>query len=168
MASVTVEITRLDLMRFNLHTFLSVRRLWPTFAIVGASVIGYVFIRHGVPNSPWNWFALILAVVGGATGAVLVGFLVSSLWVLIASSSAPGILGIHHYTFRDDGLLEQSSANETLIKWQGARSVRHTSAFLFIEVAPLLAHLIPRRHFDSDAHYQQFLERAKMLERRVA
>jgi hypothetical protein len=163
MASVTVEITRLDLIRCNLQTLLSVRRLWSTFALVGALVVGYVLIRHGVPTTPWNWFVLFLATIGGAAGAVLVGFFVSSLWILIVSSSAPGVLGVHRYTFRDDGLFEQTSANETLLKWQGARSVHPMPAFLVIEVTHALVHLLPRRHFTSDEHYQRFSERAKML-----
>jgi hypothetical protein len=114
-------------------------------------------------TTPWNWFALSLAAVGGATGAVLVGFIVSSVSVLIVSSAAPGLLGIHRYTFRDDGLLEQTSGNETLIKWQSARSVQPMSGFLVIEVALGPVRLLPRRHFDSDEHYQHFSERAKML-----
>jgi hypothetical protein len=57
---------------------------------------------------------------------------------------------------REDGLLEVTTANETLTKWGGATALYRRDRFLCIKVAPGLHHVIPRRFFQSEQEFEAF------------
>jgi hypothetical protein len=168
MSNVSVNLSRGDLVSLNVRSFLTLRQILPTLIVVSALVVAFIGFTRGLPTTPWNWFALALAASGGAIGALLVGFLLSIGWIFFAASKAPGILGLHEYAFLEDGLVERTQANETLIKWNCAQSVICTDRHLEIEIAPGLIHLLPRRAFADDTHYAAFCEKAKMLARKHA
>lgn len=168
MSTVTVNLTRRDLIEISLRSLLTMRHAGRTFVVVCSLVAVYIFYTRGVPTSSWNWFALLVAGVGGAIGALAIGFCMSVLGVLMFSGKAPGVLGLHEYTFVEDGLLEKTDANETLIKWKGAHAVTHTASCLQIEIMPGLMHIVPRRAFPDEHRYAEFCEKAVLLARKHA
>ena len=167
MSTVIVEVTRSDLIAFTARWQTSWRRAWQTFSVVFLLVAAFVIYKFGIPQTPRNWFALFAASVGGGIGALVFGLLFGMLGVLLYASKMPGMLGRHEYTFVPDGLLEKTDANETLIKWGGARSLVRTDAFVQIEIAPGFAHILPRRAFDDHALFEQFCSTAEQLVRRT-
>lgn len=163
MTSVTVTVTRTDLAALNLRTFVGFRRTWLTVLIVLLLVVAVAVYGSGVPSTTRDWFVLVLGGLIGGLAAHCVGLILSLLWVALMSGRAPGVLGTHEYVFTDEGLVERTSANETLMKWGGVRAVRRNPHLLQIEVAPGLFHLIPRRAFANESDYEVFCEQAQRL-----
>ena len=163
MSVVHVDLTRSDLV--SLHIRLSIRHkstwiYWLVVAVLIAAVIAY---QKGVPTTPRNWMAMLVAVVVGSSAAIAVGFVLSTMSIIFMSKQSNGILGRHTYTIRDDGLLEQTRANETLVKWGGAVGLRRTRDLLLIEVGPALFHVIPRRSFENDSDFEAFWRAVQRL-----
>jgi hypothetical protein len=167
-STVIVILTRSDLLAFTARWLTRWPRIWPTFLVVFLLVAAFVTYKHGIPQTPRNWLALLAAGLGGGIGALVFGLLLGMLGVVLHASKMPGMLGRHEYTFVSDGLLEKTDANETLIKWGGARSLIRTDAFVQIEIAPGFVHILPRRAFDDHAVFEQFCNTAKQLVRRNA
>lgn len=163
MTTVNVDITRGDLVRFTIRMVPRVRSNWITWLVVAAGIVFYVVLRNGWPTNSRQWAVLSVAAIVGASAAILVGLLLSLLTILFRSNVHNGILGRHEFTFNDQGLVEHTSANETLIKWGGVASVERTSDYIHIFVAPCIAHLIPRRSFATLEHYEEFWNHAQRL-----
>jgi hypothetical protein len=164
-STVVVDLTRSDLLAFTTRWLTGWPRIWPTFTIMFLLVAAYVSYKHGIPQTPQNWLALFAAGLGGGSGALVFGLLFGMLGVVLQASKMPGMLGRHEYTFVADGLLERTDANETLIKWGGAHSLVRTDAFVQIEIAPGLAHILPRRAFNDHIVFEQFCSTAERLVR---
>ena len=163
MTPVMVTVTRSDLIALSLRYSLDIRRAWRSLAVISALVAAYVVYESGVPSALRTWLFVIAIALLGALVALLCGVVVGLLAVEFLARKAPGVLGAHEYTFTDRGLFEKTSANETLIKWGGVRSVRHHARFLEIEVTPGTLHVIPRRAFATDGDYKAFCEHAERL-----
>ena len=168
MTTIIVDLTRSDLMAFTARWLTGWRRIWPKLLVMFLLVAAYVIYKDGIPQTPRNWLALLVGGVGGGIGALLVGLLFGMLGVVLHASKMPGILGRHEYSFVPDGLLEKTDANETLIKWGGARSLVRTDTLVQIEIAPGIVHILPRRAFDDLALFEEFCSTAKQLVRRNA
>lgn len=163
MAAVNVDITRMDLVRFTIRMAPRVRSNWITWLVVAMGIVAYVVVRNGWPATSRQWAVLVFAALVGASAAILAGLLISLLTVILRSNVHNGILGPHEFTFDERGLVERTTANETLIKWGGVASVERTSDYIHIFVAPCIAHLIPRRSFSSVEHYEEFWRDAQRL-----
>lgn len=163
MAAVKVDIMRMDLVRFTIRMIPHVRSNWVMWLIVATGIVAYVVLRNGWPATSKQYAILVFAAIIGASAAILVGLIMSLLTVLFRSNVYNGILGAHEFTFDDRGLTERTSANETLIKWGGVASVERTSDYIYIFVAPCIAHLIPRRSFPTVEHYEEFWRHAQRL-----
>ncbi len=163
MSTVIVELGRRDLVALNRRWLTDWRRIWPTFCFVFVVVTGFLLYMNGVPGTLRNWFALLAGGIGGAAGALVVGFLFSLLGIALHAGKVPGLLGRHEFSFVADGLLEKTAANETVTKWGGAVALVRTDHFLQIEVAPGLAHIVLRRAFPDQSAYNDFCDRALRL-----
>jgi hypothetical protein len=160
---VKVHLTRWDLVAFNLLLTPRLRSTWIVCATIGLILVLLLVVSRGVPTSGVEWLAIAIGAAVGATAFLGVGFLISIVFVLSTSSASNGILGEHTYSFEADGLREQTSANDTLIKWGGARDVRRLGAFVLINISPALYHVIPRRCFASSNEYDEFWAKAQRL-----
>jgi len=163
MTPVTVTVTQSDLVALSLRYSLDIRRGWRVLAVIFVLIVAYLAYRNGVPSTPRNWIIVIAIGLLGALAAQLGTVVVGLLSVTFLARKAPGVLGAHEYTFTDKGLFERTTANETLIKWGGVRSVRRHAGLLEIEVGPGTFHVIPRRAFASDNDYTVFCEHAERL-----
>jgi hypothetical protein len=168
MSAVTAEITRADLARFALRMFPRVRSNWVMWFVVAVGVGAYVVIKNGVPVTSRQWAALAAASTIGASAALLIGVLLSLLTIWLSSGVHNGVLGKHDFSFTDGGLVERTTANETLIKWGGVTAVERGGGYIYIFVAACLAHLIPRRSFRTDEQYEEFWRHAQKLVRKNA
>jgi hypothetical protein len=168
MTAVIAEITRADLARFALRMFPRVWSNWIMWFVVAIGIVAYVVFKHGVPVTTRQWTALAMASIVGASAALLVGLLLSLLAIWLGSDVHNGVLGKHDFLFTDRGLIERTIANETLIKWGGVTSVERGGGYIYVFVAPSLAHLIPRRSFSTDEQYEEFWRDAQKLVREDA
>jgi hypothetical protein len=163
MTPVTVTVTHSDLVALSLRYSLDVRRGWWVLAVVSVLVGVYFAYQTGVPSTPRAWLIVIAIGLLGALAAQVGTVVVGLVSVAFLARKIPGVLGAHEYTFTDRGLFERTTANETLIKWGGVRSVRRHAGLLEIEVSPAAFHLIPRRAFASDNDYIAFCQHAERL-----
>ena len=82
----------------------------------------------------------------------------SCLTSVATAARQPGILGLHDYEIREDGLLEKTDVNESLSRWAGIQSVKETRSHLLIWQSPGLIHVIPRRSFADPGACRRFAE----------
>lgn len=161
--TVNVDIARADLVRFTIKMIPRIRSNWITWLLVATGIVVYVVARNGWSLTSRQWMVLAVAATVGASAAILIGVLLSLLAILFRSNVHNGVLGPHQFTFDERGLLERTAANETLIKWGGVTSVDKTNDYIYIFVAPCIAHLIPRRSFATTEHYEEFWRHAQRL-----
>jgi hypothetical protein len=156
MTTVSVMIERRDLVRLTTHNLVRARGNQMLFAIlaiaIGATIIG----RRGLPDSMAEGVAQLVTFVVFWGAAVLLALAISQLCIFLYSSQQNGVLGLHSYTLRDDGLLEVTAANETLLRWGGAIDLRRSEEYLWLQVSPGLFHVFPRRCFESQDSFEQF------------
>ncbi len=160
---ITVNITMGDLIRFNAVEFARPRRLLAYLAAIALMIGAFLIAKHGWPQSSRNWFALAAGMLGGGIGGMLLMLLYGTLTIFFMASRIPGLLGRHDYEFTENGLIEHTSVNETLIKWGGARALHKNDVRLLIELGPGMAHIIPRRSFQSSIEFDAFAQRAERL-----
>ncbi len=65
----------------------------------------------------------------------------------VPKSEDNGVLGHHKIVISDSGLLETTNVNETSHSWKGVDRVEQNQNYIFIYVAPQVAHVIPKRFF---------------------
>ena len=92
---------------------------------------------------------------------MLSGIIISMVFILTTSSKSNGILGEHEYEITSEGLLEKTKANEGLSKWSGIQEVRKAGSFILFRISGYLFHIIPKRSFESDEEFYEFLGMAK-------
>jgi hypothetical protein len=101
-------------------------------------------------------------VIGVIIGVGLALILFCGLQLLVNAIMAfgrphKGLLGSHTLVLNDEGLIERTEYNETLHRWKGLHKVRDTASYLYIYVAEMNYHLIPKRSFSSLAEQHNFL-----------
>jgi YcxB-like protein len=57
---------------------------------------------------------------------------------------------------RDDGLFEKTSANEMLTRWGAIHAIQCGRSTIYVEVAPGVFHIIPRKAFPDEAAYREY------------
>lgn len=119
----------------------------------------------GVPHTASHLLALLLLMAAVSGFSLGIGFIFGLASGLLAAKRASGILGEHVYAIQSDGLREQTSVNDTLLKWGGVQELIRTSAFLLIRTGPALFHILPRRSFGSTDEYNTFWRAIQPLKR---
>ncbi len=156
MATIHVDVTRADLARMTIGLSIRHRSTYITWLVLAMIVIALVIVWKGLPQNLSSWVDLLLSASIGATAGILVSFLFCLTSILFMTSKSVGVLGRHTYEVRDDGLLETTVANETLIKWGGAQDLRRTRHYLMIGVTTMLYHVIPTRSFSNEIACENF------------
>jgi hypothetical protein len=140
---------------------------------------------------PWLMGFLLLMMIpmavrdGGSSPVIVVGTIVSillwamSFWLgrskgivfVIAptkkSLERAGVFEEQVLVLDLDELKMFSDRGATVSFWQSVDSVDATSEHLFIYTAPTRACVVPRRAFESDRDFQEFVDRAKHLHQRA-
>ncbi len=161
---VTVHLTLLDLFRFNLAIL--PRSSWGRLSLGAYLGFGIVtgFAIVGVPAT----FREVLAWLLAAAAVTMVGLIVFCVFLVpffFLSSRTPGLLGEHVFTIKHEGLREETSANDTLIRWGGAHDLHRTDGFILIGTSPVMFHVLPRRSFASQAAFEAFWAAIQPLKR---
>jgi len=156
MSSVTVDLSRWDLARLSAFAFRKSTVVRWILIALGVFVITNLLTTRGVPGTVIDAIAILLTMLVFVGGAVVLMLLLNWVAVALASRESNGVLGRHVYSVRDDGLHEVTSANETLIKWGGATALYRAPALFYIQVAPGLFHVFPRRCFESQESFDVF------------
>lgn len=153
---VEVDITRGDIARFNFSKLFVLKANLIALGIsyLLAIVVSFSGARTSDGEFVWQAF-LIMAGIGGIV-IFLAIFVCSLVFVLLNSTMANGVLGKHTFSIDDAGLRERTDANDTLNYWHAIRNVRKSRTVIFVETAPWLFHILPRRDFESDEAFDAF------------
>lgn len=153
---VIVNLSRKDLVLFNLHAFPRMKSIYRSFLLLAVFVGVVILIENGLPESGRSWLIFFASAgIGGILG-VLVGFLFCLFSILMTSSSANGILGEHVYTLDEQGLHERTRANEGLNRWAGVQSIEQYGPYLVFQISSYLFHVLPERSFSSREQFIEF------------
>ncbi len=153
---VEVDITRGDIVRFNLSKLFVLKSNLVTlaFAYLIATIVSFAGARTSDGEFVWQAF-LIVAGIGGMAMFLAI-FVCSLVFVMINSTMATGVIGKHTFSIDDAGLRERTDANDTLNYWHALRKARKSRTMIFVETAPWLFYILPRRDFESDEAYDAF------------
>ncbi|MFZ3320751.1 MAG: YcxB family protein [Usitatibacter sp.] len=158
---MTVELTRSDIAAMNTSLFFSSRSTlfaWLVYFVLVAALVWFVD-----RSDPFDWEILASSSALGATGALLIYFAASLATHLYRLKRTHGVLGPHTFTFSPEGLIEETSANQNLMKWGALNGVRRNEERILLEVQPGRYHYLPRRAFHSREHYDSFWQEAQRL-----
>jgi hypothetical protein len=156
MHTVLVTINRRDIALLSLSLLPRTRSTWIGLLVLAALIAGYLTYKHGIPQSPRSLGAFLIASIGGSVCGLASSFLLFLVQISIASRESNGVLGEHTYVLREDGLHEITAVNESVVKWVGLKEVMRTNAYIYIQIAPALFHVLPRRDFKDAAAYEEF------------
>jgi hypothetical protein len=156
MRPIEVKITRADLIRLNAYAMPRARFSRLFCGLLAAMILGINIAQGGVPKSGAQWVALILTVVIFVIGGALLALAFAILGMWINSRKGARGLGAHTFTLRDEGLLESTSTNETLIKWGGAYALIKRRKYIYVQMSPSLFLVLPRRCFKDEDEYRAF------------
>ena len=154
---VTTNISKTDLVHFNLAILPKLRSTYVTILVIALFVFGYICWKNGVPQTQGNWIAILVGSFGGGLFGMLFGVAFSMISILLMSSSKNGILGEHEYTLTHEGLQEKTSANEGLSKWSGITKVKTAGPYLLFQISSYLFHIVPSRSFSSKESFNEFV-----------
>lgn len=154
---IETEITRNDLIRFNLAILLRMKSTYVTIIVVSVIIFSFLAFNNGLPKTSINWLSIIFASIAGGIGGMLGGIIFSLISILFSSNKNNGILGYHEYTVDEKGLYEKTKANESLNKWEGIHEIIITKSFLLFKISGYLFHIIPKRSFLTDEEFKEFI-----------
>lgn len=154
---VTTNISKMDLIRFNLAIFPRLRSTYVTIIVIALLAFGFICWKSGIPQTTNNWVAALLGSLGGGIFGMLFGIVFSIISIVLMSSSKNGILGEHEYTLSPEGLHEKTSANEGLSKWSGITKVKTAGPYLLFQISGYLFHIVPARSFESKESFKKYV-----------
>ena len=160
---VELTVTRSDLAWLNISQLFRVKSNLRVFVIILLLVTFFTWRGATKEASDIDWVTVAVSSAGVSIAAFSAFFLVSLVFVLVSSTAKSGVIGNHIYTIEDSGLRELTEANDSLNFWPSIQSIEKTSKAIIIQINAYLFHVLPRRGFDSDAHYDAFLMRSQII-----
>ena len=152
---VTTDISRLDLIRFNLYFLPRLKGNWVVFGVLALCIFVYALFDKRPSDGAGFFVAAVVSAIG-ALGGFVVGTLISLVTLLVGAGSKQGVLGQHHYQLTADGLHERTAVNEGLLKWAGVEAVGKARSFIYIRTTGHLFHIFPRKAFADKPAYDAF------------
>lgn len=158
---IITEITRGDLIRFNLAILPRLKSTYTSMLFISAMVFIWLVWKNGMPNTAIDWIGIIFGSACGGIAGMLAGTLVSFVFILFSSSKTNGTLGHHEYEIRAEGLFEKTPVNEGLSKWAGIHEIRVVGPYLVFRISSFLFHIIPKRSFAREQEFVAFVEASR-------
>lgn len=159
---VITNIRRLDLIYLNLALLPRLRSTYLTIGVIALAAATLVLWQNGVDETVRNMKLVGLVSLVAGVGGMLVGMVISMMFIVFTSSKSNGILGAHEYEIRPEGLFERTDANEGVTKWSGMKEITIVGPFMLFRISGYLFHVIPKRSFESAEKFQEFVQMAQM------
>lgn len=153
---VRTELKLRDFLAINVLTLPRFGINWLVFGIVWIWVASIAARAEGFSPTPESIAVMVISTTYVALVVFAVLLLVGLVFSLPSISKRSGVLGVHDFWIREDGLMEQTSANETLTRWTAIRKTFRTRRYIYLRINLWLYHVIPRRGFGSAAGYEAF------------
>lgn len=153
-----IHLNRSDLLGAVWHLSLRQKSSWIVGTAISGAIAYTMFTGKNPPDSPYKVVATIVILLVLSSFIPLLGAITTCLTVLATSARQHGVLGIHDYEVREEGLIEKTDVNESLTRWEGMQGVKETRSYLLLRQAPGLIHIIPRRSFTDPQAFRYFVD----------
>lgn len=153
---VEVDVTRGDIVRFNLSKLFALKSNLITLAISCLLAIAVSFAGAWTDDGEFVWQAFLIVAGIGGIAIFLAIFVCSLVFVPINSTTAAGLLGKHTVSIEDAGLRERTHANDTLDYRHALEAAHKSRSMIQVQITRWLFHVLPRRDFASDEEYEAF------------
>lgn len=154
--AVEINITRWDLGLLNLRIMIFSKVSWTTGVILALVISWPIVTGHNPPDTFLEGTILLFLLGSFLIAYVLFWAALSALLAIVAANKRSGVLGHHHYEILDEGLRESTTANDSLLRWQGIHALKQLESYLLVFQTPHLVHVLPRRCFEHPADFVMF------------
>ncbi len=151
---IIVQITKKDILISLWSYYFNFKFNW--IICFGISVLNSYGLIHSDKG-----YSLMAAIISGVIVAIvcfILGYIFQSIYVLSLLKKNTGQLGEHTFEILEEGLLEQTSVNQSITYWQGIVKLQETKAYLLIYISALQYHVLPIRNFQSHEEYKRFVK----------
>ena len=155
---ITVDITRGDFGKFNTYVMRNNKAI-KRFNLIIPIVITFVVLLKNRVDITNVTFVVMVIIVAFAIYYILMFFLnplISFAYKFIPLKDG-AMLGEHKFRIADEGFWEIKANNETLTKWEGVKSIVENEKYIYIFIDAHMAHVIPKRCFNSEQDYLHFM-----------
>jgi len=159
---IKVEINRLDYWNLNKYSIRKIPSLRRNFILNMIALPVFVFIGFSFLTTPFQMsfsIVFILSIVGGIVGDLLLIYRMKSQ-IMKLPEDKPGLLGKHIIEISEEGIRESTSVNTGLQTWNGVLSVEQDKEYIYVFLDSMIAHIIPKRSFESIVEANQFYNKA--------
>ncbi|MEL7311369.1 MAG: YcxB family protein [Pseudomonadota bacterium] len=153
---IETDLTRKDLLRLNLSRMFSDRSSLNLFLIIFVVALPMTVLKALDRGVDVNWPKLLAVAVLASFCGFLAAYAFGLLRVVFSASAATGTLGRHVLIIEDNGLREQTEANDSLHFWHAIRKIDRSSYAITVQVNAFLFHVIPQREFESASDFETF------------
>jgi YcxB-like protein len=154
----TIHLTRGDLLGVMWHLSLRQKSTWIVGTLITGAIAYTMVTGKNPPDNIYEVVAMMIILLLLWCFLPLLGAVISCLTVLASAARQRGVLGLHDYEVREDGLLEKTDVNESLTRWEGLQGVKETRSHLLLRQSPGLIHIIPRRSFTDPQACRHFVD----------
>lgn len=152
---IRTTLSRKDFIDLNLYLFPLLKSNWIFASTMFIAIFAYQLYKSDFMARPTEMLCMSAASAIGALCGVTIALILSLSYFFLCLNKRSGILGEHEFTIEDEGLFEKTDANETLTKWPSITSMRKTKNFILIRINNYLFHILPRRAFSNERHYDE-------------
>ena len=79
---------------------------------------------------------------------------------MVLQGDDTGVAGRHKLSLSSDAVTDKISAKKTKTKWSEVRKIAATGGHLFIYISDTAAYIVPRRAFEDESKYREFVDTA--------
>ena len=155
---ITVDITREDFGKFNTYVMRNNKAI-KRFNLIIPIFLIVVFLLKNLKDITNITFVVMLIIAVFVIYYVVMFFLnplMSFAYKFIPLKDG-AMLGEHKFRIADEGFWEIKANNETLTKWEGVKSIVENEKYIYIFIDAHMAHVIPKRCFNSEQEYLHFM-----------
>lgn len=159
---VKIDINPVDYWNFNKFVMLkepTARRNFIITMIINPLIILTSLLFIGSILQISISVVLIIAIILGAIADLHIIYKKRS-HIMKTSYNNQGILGEHTIEINEKGVRETTSVNDAFNKWEGIYKVTQNSEYIYIFLNSMLAHLIPKRAFNSIDEANEFYNKS--------
>ncbi len=165
---VTVNFTKMDY--FKVNFWLWSKRAFPLLIILILmfTVIFTIFYLSNVKSFDFGSFILelgkfvLLSSLDTIPAFILIILAGLIIRVLIYHFGKQGVLCSHEYLIDEKGIYEKTSVDSSQYNWKKVSSIKVFGQYLVIRIGIRLIYVLPKRDFDSEQDFEEFIEQANL------
>jgi hypothetical protein len=143
-----------------------------------------MLLQYGPPVILVIIFLVQVSITGGSLVSSLPWLFFAGIWVIfvpyslrramkkrvtrmVLENQGGGITGRHKLSLKSDAVTDQTGSGKTKTRWADVPKLVVTGSYLYIYISDTSAHIIPKRAFESEAEFKEFVDTAMRYYRAV-